>query len=286
MFFETRLSHYLAKILCNLKEKIFTVQKALSLVLLSLFTGFLIGNLFGTFLDALRLYFIWNGFVGLLILLLIEAINSLVYGISFSKRYEYGNKDQSNFLKVPLRYCKIEDFNCVQEVAKSSIPHRLSYNEQLGNTASALPTTLLSVASQIETPNKVTNMKSQYSKEQDKEELSEAKYKRINKKFISLGFWLNRKSEKFIVTNVKHLLQGKKSVEEEKQVKSSPPIRGLKTQKVDSINVLKGPNISKKKAFFLHGIFADNVMHIERTVNSFKIGLLFGFFVDSFKVGS
>ena len=37
-----------------------------------------------------------------------------------------------------------------------------------------------------------------------------------------------------------------------------------------------------KKTRLLH----ENIFNCERGLNSFKIGLLFGFFVDSFKVGS
>ena len=88
MCFETKLFRYFAEIICNLKEKILTVQSSLSFVLFSLFTGFLSGNLFGTFLEKFRSYFWWNGFVGLFILLFIEIINALVYGFS---RREYGN---------------------------------------------------------------------------------------------------------------------------------------------------------------------------------------------------
>ena len=94
MFFETRLSQYLAEILCNLKEKIFTIQSGFSLVLFSLFAGFVFGNLFGTFLDMLSFYFIWSGFVGIFLILSIEIVNSLVYGASLSIFYKklYDNK--------------------------------------------------------------------------------------------------------------------------------------------------------------------------------------------------
>ena len=88
MFFETKLFRYLGEIICNLKEKILTVQSSLSFVLFSLFTGFLSGNLFGTFLEKVRSYLWWDGFVGLLILVFIEIINALVYGLS---RREYGD---------------------------------------------------------------------------------------------------------------------------------------------------------------------------------------------------
>ena len=171
MFLDTRLSRYLTEFLCNLKIKIFTVQSAFSLVLLSLFTGFIFGNLFGTFLDTLRLYFFWNGFVALILLLLIEAVNSLVYGISFSKRFH------------PLKHS--------------------FYTHQ--------------------------------------------KEKRLF--FLSYAFpFYNKFSEQ------KLLGFGK---------------------------FPQNATISQKKSCFY-----ESIIHTERALNSFKIGLLFGFFVDSFKVGS
>ena len=86
MLFKTRLSQYVSNIFYNLKRKVLTVQNSFSLILFSLFIGFLCGNLFGTFLDILRIYFLWNGFIGVILLLCIEIINFFVYGISFSKR--------------------------------------------------------------------------------------------------------------------------------------------------------------------------------------------------------
>ena len=86
MLFKTRLSQYVSNIFYNLKRKVLTVQNSFSLILFSLFIGFLCGNLFGTFLDTLRIYFLWNGFIGVILLLCIEIINFFVYGISFPKR--------------------------------------------------------------------------------------------------------------------------------------------------------------------------------------------------------
>ena len=171
MFLDTRLSRYLTELLCNLKRKIFTVQSAFSLVLLSLFTGFIFGNLFGTFLDTLRLYFFWNGFVALILLLFIEAVNSLVYGISFSKRCD------------PFRESPLKD-----------------------------------------------------------------------------SFYSNQKKKGFLSLFYEFPVYAKVNDPQNATISSSK---------------------TKKKAFLY-----DSIIHMERTLNSFKIGLLFGFFVDSFKVGS
>ena len=225
MFFETRLSRYLTTILVNLKEKFFIVQSSLSLVLLSLFTGFLCGNLFGTFLDTLRLYFIWNGFVGLFLLLFIEVINSFVYGISFSKKYEHS---RNNFLKV--------FFHLTESCSKNQLYDNAN---KRNNTRSTLLV-----------ESHTFDLKKDYNS-QSKEKLNLIE---VHKKTISLASWLRVNSEKSIT--------------------SLQPIKKWKIPKSSYIHIFKGLDFSK------------NIIHIERIVNSFKIGLLFGFFVDSFKVGS
>ena len=173
MFFETKLFRYLAKIICNLKEKILTVQSSLSFVLFSLFTGFLSGNLFGTFLEKFRSYLWWNGFVGLFILIVIEIINALVYGLS---RREY-------------------DYFSVEAVSS----------------------------------------------------------RRKKRLCISSAPKINDKSEQYFISS------------------------NLQTYKFTNTPFLK-------KRPGKHWFFTTT--QIKRTFNSFKIGLLFGFFVDSFKVGS
>nr|BBD21657.1 hypothetical chloroplast RF20 [Poropsis sp. ID1_4] len=43
------------------------------------FFSFLIGNLFGTFLNFLRNLFIWDGIIFVIILILFEIINFIIY---------------------------------------------------------------------------------------------------------------------------------------------------------------------------------------------------------------
>ena len=113
MFFKTRLSRYFAEILSHLKKNVLTLQNTFSLALFFLFIGFLCGNVFGTFLDTLRLYFFWNGLVGLFLLLFIETINFLVYGFFLSKRVgslQYrarATKAKKSFLQKRIRFYKI-----------------------------------------------------------------------------------------------------------------------------------------------------------------------------------
>ena len=78
------------------------------MVLLSLFSGFIVGNLFGTFLDTLRLYLFWNGFIGFFILFFMEAVNSLAYGTSFSRKYSFINlnSDKLKFLSKNVIHIK------------------------------------------------------------------------------------------------------------------------------------------------------------------------------------
>ncbi len=174
MFLETRLSQYFTTILCQLKEKIFTVQSGFSLVLFSLFAGFLFGNLFGTFLDVLSSYLVWNGFVGIFLILLIEMVNSFVYGASLSTSPPCTKEEEVYSTKTG--------------------DDSLSYEQ---------PSPLA---------------------------VAQARYE--------------------ICTSTKLL-------EQQKQTRA-------------------------KKTRLLH----ENIFNCERGLNSFKIGLLFGFFVDSFKVGS
>lgn len=44
-----------------------------------LFVGFLLGNLFGTFLPLIRLFFPWDGFIVLIILFCVELISYIRY---------------------------------------------------------------------------------------------------------------------------------------------------------------------------------------------------------------
>jgi hypothetical protein len=86
MFFKTKLSRNINKIFYTLKERVLIVQNSFSLALFALFLGFLCGNLFGTFLDTLRIYFIWNGFVAFIILLFVETINFFIYRIPLAEK--------------------------------------------------------------------------------------------------------------------------------------------------------------------------------------------------------
>ena len=210
MFFETRLSYYLGNFSNRVKEKVFTLQSSFSFVLFSLFTGFIFGNLFGTFLDTLRLYFFWNGFVGLFILLLVEALNSLIYKTKFF----YGVNKKS--------FPKKDVFQ------KNSFQPQYSWRK-----------------SRIQKDGQPLNGSSRNSQHA----VSFLRFKNIP----ILG-------EIIAITGIIATF-------------------GC-TDFTDCTNFKQ--KFCKNVSFFLY----QNVTPAKRTMNSFKIGLLFGFFVDSFKVGS
>ena len=210
MSFETRLSQYLAEILCNLKEKILTVQSGFSLVLFSLFAGFLFGNLFGTFLDMLSLYFVWNGFVGIFLILLIEVVNSLIYGASLPVFWEKLNGNKTGDTSLDDVSCLFRWFGFAR---KASTDPGYKVSESKRNPEGA------------------------------------------------------------------HMMHDSSSSEQ----LLSTTVGETRYQEYTSRKLLKLQRRTRvKKMRLLH----PNVFNCERGLNSFKIGLLFGFFVDSFKVGS
>jgi hypothetical protein len=59
----------------------FTKQRNFSLIVFSTLSGFLIANIFGTFLTVLRSCFVWDGFVVIGLILFVETTNISVYRI-------------------------------------------------------------------------------------------------------------------------------------------------------------------------------------------------------------
>ena len=59
----------------------FTKQRNFSLTVFSTLSGFLVANIFGTFLTVLRSCLGWDGFVVIGLILFVEAINFSVYRI-------------------------------------------------------------------------------------------------------------------------------------------------------------------------------------------------------------
>ena len=61
--------------------KTFTKQRNFSLIVFSTLSGFLVANVFGTFLTLLRSCLVWDGFIIIGLLLLVETTNLIVYRI-------------------------------------------------------------------------------------------------------------------------------------------------------------------------------------------------------------
>nr|YP_010448192.1 hypothetical chloroplast RF20 [Symbiochloris sp. SG-2018]UTQ75673.1 hypothetical chloroplast RF20 [Symbiochloris sp. SG-2018] len=78
----TRIFEILTQMNLNIRKKSVLFQKIFTISLICLFSGFSIGNLFGTFLNDLRNFQIWDGFIICFILLIVEIINFLNYSTS------------------------------------------------------------------------------------------------------------------------------------------------------------------------------------------------------------
>lgn len=76
---DTRLSSFLKKSVTRIEEKFFFFQNRFSSSLFFLFFGFLLGNLFGTFLNALRSFIYWDGFIVGSVIIFIEIISYISY---------------------------------------------------------------------------------------------------------------------------------------------------------------------------------------------------------------
>ena len=231
MLFKTRFFYYLTQLLNTLKGKVLTIQKAFSLVLLSLFTGFVFGNLFGTFLDTFRLYFLWNGFIGLFILLFIELLNSFVYGISCSKKVDY-----------------------LEDLKKGK-----------GGFLTKLKVTTGGLKSSTELP----DVNNYLLTDTTNPPVSTSGRQSRNRRGKTLVNSLPLRDTSFLPP------KGKRTT-------------GYVTKKFANRKLLAKSSNFRKLVLKLQTkiFFCGNSTHIKRILNSFKIGLLFGFFVDSFKVGS
>ena len=79
MNYKTKLSAFITKIQNYLKNKVVFFEIYFASAIFFLFFGFLLGNLFGSFLNIFRESIIWNGFITLIVLLLEEVISYLIY---------------------------------------------------------------------------------------------------------------------------------------------------------------------------------------------------------------
>ena len=76
---ETRIFKKTRKTFIFLKKKLYFFKKNFSISVLFLFIGFFIGNVFGTFLNWLRDFIVWDGLLVFALLLVFEIISGIVY---------------------------------------------------------------------------------------------------------------------------------------------------------------------------------------------------------------
>ena len=85
MKIETRIVFFINKLKVYLKKKNSFFKEVFSFALFTLFFGFLIGNLFGTFLNTIRSFILWDGFIIFIILIIMEFLNFLLYNTRFAR---------------------------------------------------------------------------------------------------------------------------------------------------------------------------------------------------------
>ena len=103
-----RLFGLLASGRFEFERKVNGLNKFLSITLFCFFLGFIVGNVFGTFLSGLRQVFHWDGFIILSLLGFIEITNYASYDPKgkrafFISRNEFAWK-MCNFLKIGLLF--------------------------------------------------------------------------------------------------------------------------------------------------------------------------------------
>ena len=79
MIFKSKLDTFVSQYIGSFQEKSLFVRKNFPRMLALLLFGFLVGNVFGTFLNTLRFLFIWDVFIILFLVGLLEIVNYNVY---------------------------------------------------------------------------------------------------------------------------------------------------------------------------------------------------------------
>ena len=79
MIFKSKLDTFVSQYIGSLRKKSLFLQKNFSSILALLLFGFLVGNVFGTFLNTLRFFFFWDVFIIFILIGLLEILNYTVY---------------------------------------------------------------------------------------------------------------------------------------------------------------------------------------------------------------
>jgi hypothetical protein len=114
MKIETRIVFFINQLKVYLNRRIFFFKEVFSFALFTLFVGFLIGNLFGTFLNTIRYFIFWDGLIIFIILSIMELLNFILYNKAkrffvISQKISYYPNNQIiwkslNYLKIGIMF--------------------------------------------------------------------------------------------------------------------------------------------------------------------------------------
>jgi hypothetical protein len=110
MIFKSKLNTFVSQCSSSLQDKSLFLRKNFPTMVALLLFGFLVGNIFGTFLNTLRFFFIWDGFIIFILIGLLEIVNYTVYRVIHYGDYSAKNRVLSqkimvrfiNFFKIGL----------------------------------------------------------------------------------------------------------------------------------------------------------------------------------------
>ena len=114
MKIETRIVFFINQLKVYLNRKNSFFKEVFSFALFTLFVGFLIGNLFGTFLNTIRSFIFWDGLIIFIILFIMELLNFILYNKTtrffvISQKISYYPNNQIiwksvNYLKIGIMF--------------------------------------------------------------------------------------------------------------------------------------------------------------------------------------
>lgn len=98
----TRIVFFIRKSCFYIQRKNSFFKEVFSFALFTLFFGFLVGNLFGTFLNTIRFFILWDGFIILIIIFIMECYNCFLYNRFFKKIRDQDCFERKRF---PYPFC-------------------------------------------------------------------------------------------------------------------------------------------------------------------------------------
>ena len=119
MNIETKFFRFFNNFFYTTNTKFVGFQNKFGITIFFLFIGFLSGNLFGTILNGIRYYMNWDGYIGIILLFLIESINFIFY--------HNKNRKFSYFFRFPERSKKKRQRSVKKEKTKSNLLRSLNF---------------------------------------------------------------------------------------------------------------------------------------------------------------